>query len=383
MSSGRTLHFYWSQLNPSRITAARELRGLTRKALAEYIGKTASAVTQFESGKIGLDISTFEKLTKVLELPPSFFALNETYSLDLGSCHFRANKNVSQLLRRRAKEYASQVINLFAALERMNVVFPSSTMETTACLSTNPTPIDIENAVTMVRKDWGLGLGPIPNLAQLLESRGAFIVLLPNEFQGIDAFSDWITEERPYIVVVGSSEPSRLQFDYGHELAHLLFHKDAPRGDNKIEIIANTFSGAFLTPFASFRKVCPTRWSYQAFLDVKSKWFLSMQAAMYRAREIGCLSDRSYRNGIFDLRGRGIHKKEPKEFSAPIPSMLVDALQLIIGEITLEELAEDIGVTAQMLEEILQVQMIPQSIIDAFKPIPKKAKVIRFFPQTT
>ena len=381
MGTGRTIHFYWSKLNPQRLTAARELRGLTKKALADSIGKTSSAITQFEAGTSGLDIQTFEAIVDVLQLPPAFFILREGYSLNLGSCHFRAKRDVSQTLRRQAKGYAERVLNIFWALERMGVQFPGSSLPTIQAPS-HYSPGEIDEAAISTRKDWGLGLGPINNMAQLLESKGVFIVLLPNEYKGIDAFSDWPTDERPCIVAVGESKPSRLQFDYGPELAHLLFHKDTPTGERETERIANRFSGAFLMPSATIGKYCPTIWSLRSFLDVKREWYVSIQAAMYRARELGRLSERAHQRGMIFLRERQLHNDEPGEFNSPYPLMLTEALELVAGEITLAELAEDIGLDVVELEKILIVQQVPQTTIEKFKPKPVRAKVTRFSPRS-
>lgn len=376
MGTGRTLHYYWSRFNPQRLTAARELRGLTKKALADCIGKTSSAVTQFEAGANGMDIQTFETIVEALQLPPVFFVLQEGCGLDLGSCHFRAKRDVSQTLRRKALGYANRVLSIFRALENMGVRFPEA--EIAAHEAPEPySPGGMDAVAAQIRKSWGLGLGPIANMAQLLESKGVFIVLLPGEYRGIDAFSDWVADERPCVVAVGDSRPSRLQFDYGHELAHLFFHKDVPTGLRETERAADGFAGAFLMPSATFGAYCPTTWTYRGFLNVKQEWFVSMQAAMYRARELGRLSERSHRSGIISLREMNQHICEPGEFAPPYPSLLADALELVAGEITLAELAEEIGLDARELEGVLLVQQVPQALIDKFKPRPVRARITR------
>ena len=76
MGTGRNLHYYWSRFQPHRLTAARELRGMTKRALAEKIGKSSSALTQFESGINGIDIQTFTDIVSVLELPAAFLPYN-------------------------------------------------------------------------------------------------------------------------------------------------------------------------------------------------------------------------------------------------------------------------------------------------------------------
>jgi hypothetical protein len=133
-------------------------------------------------------------------------------------------------------------------------------------------------------------------------------------------------------------------------------------------------------PAATFGKYCPKYWTKRSFLEVKSKWFVSMQAALYRGRELGGLSDRAYRSGIIHLRGLREHINEPGEFDAPYPEMLTEALELVQEEVTLEELAEDAGLTSSELETILRVQQVPQKTIEKFKPVPAHAKILRFTP---
>ncbi len=69
---GNTSAYHLNMLNSGRISYARELRGLTKKALAEKIQKTPAAVTQYEAG-LKPGVETLLKIAEVLELPLSFF----------------------------------------------------------------------------------------------------------------------------------------------------------------------------------------------------------------------------------------------------------------------------------------------------------------------
>lgn len=48
MSVEKSPHYYHLNLDYKRLSFARELKGLTKKELAERIGKTPSAITQYE-----------------------------------------------------------------------------------------------------------------------------------------------------------------------------------------------------------------------------------------------------------------------------------------------------------------------------------------------
>ena len=65
MKTGRndSPQFAIDRLDPHRITFARELRGLTKKELADKIKKTPSAMSQIERGLIHPDLETFVSIS--------------------------------------------------------------------------------------------------------------------------------------------------------------------------------------------------------------------------------------------------------------------------------------------------------------------------------
>jgi Zn-dependent peptidase ImmA (M78 family) len=174
-----------------------------------------------------------------------------------------------------------------------------------------------------------------------------------------------------------------MQFDHGHELAHLILHMDEAAGDPASERAANHFSGAFLAPAQSFRLDCPRSWNYDRFLELKERWFVSMQAALYRGRQLGLINESSYRWGMVSISSRKERMDEPGEFQKPLPSLLAKALDLLQGEFTLSELAEEVRLSPHELEALLISQHVPQAIIDSCKqsePIKAEPRVL-FFPQ--
>ncbi|MYL82751.1 ImmA/IrrE family metallo-endopeptidase [Desulfovibrio aerotolerans] len=334
--------------------------------MADKIGKTPSAVTQFEAGRSGLDIETFAAVTIALGLPPSYFvARHNDIQVDFGTCHFRANKSVPQGERRRAIQHATNVIQIFRSLEQRGVVFPAPQVPTYAwnCYS----PSEIESLSQTIRRDWGMGNGPILNMAALLETKGVFVVLLPEESAKLHAFSFW-AEDRPCVVVTESVSASHMQFDHGHELLHLILHMDEAAGDPDSERAANHFSGAFLAPLHAFRLECPRKWDHDAFLALKKRWHISMQAALYRARQLQIVKESSFRWGMVDLSSRNERHDEPGEFEKPLPSLLSKALEIVQGEFFLDDLSEEIGLASHEVEHLLQSQHVPQNLIDYFKP---------------
>jgi Predicted Zn peptidase len=364
-----SLHSYYSDLDFKRITQARERKGMTKKKLAELIGKKASAVTQFESGKSGIAFETFQRLVEALEIPPAYLTHRVVNSpeIPLGQCHFRANRNVSMSERTKAKRYAEDILGVYAALERRGIEFPEIAFSQLDGEQLSEPQMEAYSA--QVRAELGLGLGPIPNMADLIESVGIRIVLLPTECAKLDAFACWV-EGVPCIMVAGNSPSSRLQFDYAHEFKHLLCDEDEIPDDPLLERAANRFASSFLMPKQTFLSDCPSRFSIDVFISLKSHWSVSIKAALYRARQLGVISERTFTNAYISLSKKGYSKEEPGEefLEAPYPQLLGQALDLLAGEITLAEIADELALSEEHLEGLLSEQGVPQTILRKLSP---------------
>lgn len=375
MDRNQPLHYYYERLDPAQITVAREKKGLTKKKLAELIGKGPSAVTQFENGKSGIAFETFCKLIEALGVSPKFLAKSEKpfSRIRMETCHFRANRAVPQTERVRAIRYAEDVLKIYCVLENRGIAFPEISIPVHS--GAQLTERQMEQYALSVRSFLGLGLGPIQNMAELLESVGIRIVLLPMQCAKMDACSTWFNGT-PCIMVDSNSPNSRMQFDYGHEFAHLLLHEDHVPGDLLLERVANRFASAFLLPQASFFKDCPDRYRLGPFLSVKKHWQVSIKAAIYRARQLGKMTERNYTNALIGLSKQGYNKEEPGEeyIISPIPTMLREALELLSTELTINEIAEEIDLSLDETFSILREQRVPDALIEKMTISEKKQR---------
>jgi Zn-dependent peptidase ImmA (M78 family)/DNA-binding XRE family transcriptional regulator len=352
-------HVYLQNFNPARLTHARELRGLTKKALAEQVGKTPSALTQYESGGVKPELATFNALALALGVPPAFFAKQEHHGVGIEDCHFRAKRNVSQALRREGYRYGIEASSFFSFFERQGVLFPEVNVPRG---DDERLPHKVEQIANDVRRHWGMGDGPIHNLLNILEAKGIFIVLLPGDTGGIDAFSFWLNE-RPYIFLSMNVPASRLNFDLAHELAHLVMHDGIETGDSETENAAHRFASAFLAPAKSFSRECSSRWNYEIFSDLKKRWRISKQAALFRARQLNIISESSFRWGMIDLGKRNERTTEKDEFSKSYPLLFRQAIDVLDGTLTLQEMSDDLGVYPSAVERFFADQYVPNETI--------------------
>lgn len=349
------LHF-----EPAQLSRAREIRGLTKTALAQAIDKTPSAITQFEGGASRPDAETLARLALYLGFPVGFFARKPlTRPIDLEACNFRSLRSVSQYQRRQAIRIGELVHELASVLAQEGVIFPPEILSQAKADTAIVGADDIEKLAVAVRQSWGLGLGPIPHPFRHLESRGVRILPLAGACEGVDAFSFW-HEQTPYLLLAMRKTASRAHFDAAHELGHLLMHEDVSPANPDVERQADHFASAFLMPRETFFRECPRRWDLPVFKELKARWRVSIRALLYRAHKLGALSTASYRRACIDLNRRYGAHAEPGEWALDRPQVLLQALELVRGELPLAYLAERLALSAPHLRELIALLRMDQ-----------------------
>jgi Zn-dependent peptidase ImmA (M78 family) len=215
---------------------------------------------------------------------------------------------------------------------------------------------EIESIAEECRRAWGLGLGPISNVVGLLETNG--IAVCRSEMTGhkIEAFSFW-NGTRPFIFLASDKESAvRARFDAAHELGHLILHKwvgpeelEDTKNLKLIEAEANRFAGAFLLPRKSFPNEIYTS-RLDAFLDLKKRWKVAIQAMIYRCKNLGIFDDAQITNLYKQISFRKWKTKEPYDDIIPFeqPKLLKRAAEAILesGKKQGEEIVADIRINA-------------------------------------
>lgn len=338
---------------PVQLTRARELRCLTKTALAAMVDKTPSAISQFESqsSNVRPDDRTLARLALALAVPVGFFARAPMVGrVALDDCHFRSMRSVGQAQRRQALRVGELLQELARILEDEGIRLPEDRV--TPLRQSVRTPDEIERLAYAVREDWGLGLGPIPSVIPLLEANGVRVFPLTSVCAGVDAFSTWY-DQTPLAMLVLSKPASRVHFDGAHELGHLLMHEDVVPADPQTEKEANLFASAFLLPRKTFIAECPDRWSLRTFIALKKRWHVSVQALVYRAHQLGKLSTASYRRAFAELNRKKLRQHEGGEWQLHRPSALRKGIDLLGEEISHRELASRLALHESHLAELL------------------------------
>ncbi len=336
---------------PDRLRLGREIRGLTRAALARKIEVSASAVSQFELGRARPEAGTVGRIALALMLPVSFFATATRVSeVSLECCHFRSLRSATQRSRRRLTSQGTLLYEFVDVVEKYVELPHDRVRDLARCVATEE---DIERCAASVRKEWGLGSGPIPNMVQLLESRGCIVYPISHGSKKVDAFSFWRKNRSFIFLILDKGSTSRSRFDAAHELGHLIMHADARPGDAVLEREANRFASAFLLPRESFGRESPTRLDWGHLRELKERWKVSIAAILHRAFKLGRISVYSYRRGFVHLNRTNQRKNEPCEPPYEAPTALVSALRLVERSGLLGSVLDEMGIDRVRFDAIL------------------------------
>ncbi len=350
--------------DPARLTQARRLAELTKRAVAEEVGVSPAAVGQWESGVTAPRPDHVARLAGLLDVPPGFLAAGRRYvRLDVADAHFRSLRATPAALRAKAITFTEQVWEVTYALER-RVQLPPVELPGFAGGEVQPGDYagDPVAAAQHLRRHWGLDPGPIPHLVRTMERHGLIVTLVP--FAGaatktIDAFS---TSHLPRPVVVltpdRANDVFRHRFTAAHELGHLLLHADTAPGDPIQERQADAFAAEFLTPSAEIVPQLPARLELHELDRLGRAWGVAIDSLIYRCHEVGRISDATYRRAfqrLNQLRNVGLFPTEAVDgYPGEIPVLLSKAYAVAERHgLTLTELADELKLTLPRLRLLL------------------------------
>lgn len=193
---------------------------------------------------------------------------------------------------------------------------------------------EVEDVALDLRQGWDLGLAPIESLVEVLEDRGIKIGLA-GAHRDFDALTFWVDDSIPVIVVRRDLPGDRQRFNLAHELGHLVLE---PVEDVDAEKVAYRFAAAFLVPEPVVRFELGDRRKTLSLHELhllKHKYGLSMQAWIYRAKDLGILSESSAKRLFGEFRRQAWHLREPGD---QIPPEEPERMKRLV----LRALAEDI-----------------------------------------
>lgn len=346
-----------SIFDPQRLRIARQLRKLSRAALAEMVEVSPAAVGQWEAGDTRPRAQTLVEVAGALRFPVAYFATSgrQLPSLDTDASFFRSLRRSRQIDRESAMAQAALIAELVEVIERHAALppldIPEHPVERDASVD------EIDAAAWTVRERWQLDDEPIADVAREIERHGAVAARLSLAEDGIDAFS-WPAPDRPVVILgMDKGDKARSRFDAAHELGHLVMHRAFPAaGDQDLEKQANRFASVFLLPPDRLRAEWPEgRLTWRELMHLKQRWQMSLAALLYRARQDDLISATTYESAVKYMSRAGWRKVEPGDLGPPErPRLLRRAAEILEeGGIDSETLAAEAHLPIEEVREYL------------------------------
>ncbi|CAN5500096.1 XRE family transcriptional regulator [soil metagenome] len=309
---------------------------MTATQLAELLGISRNAISQYETGKNSPSPEKFAAVADQLNMPMAYF-LRTPQPQREGKVFYRSMSSATKAARARAERKYAWIREITTCLSKY-VDFPATNLPDWP-MPDDPAKLtddEIEGYAATLRSFWGLGKGPISDVVCLLENNGIIVSRLALDAATLDGFSEWVDEDRRAYIVLASDKDAavRSRFDAAHELAHLILHRNVDKkdiGQNErhklIEHQAHRFAGAFLLPEDSFRKelLYP---SLDVFRTMKAKWYVSIGMMIVRCSDLGIIDENDKRRFWMSMSSRGWRKQEPldDELLSEQPRLLREAI---------------------------------------------------------
>ena len=375
-------------LIPERLTEARQAARLTQTELASRIGVTRQSVSAYELGEKTPEAAVLSKIAKELDQPINHFTKLSRATFGKQSANFFRKKGADTKRRNIAcAVYAQWFANTAFAFDAI-ANYPAVDLpqfEPRNVEGHSYQESEIEEIAEKVRIHFGLGLGPISNVLRLLETKGVIVCRYVLQGEKIEAFSFW-SGDRPFIFLSSDKlSAARARFDIAHELFHLCAHRwvgeeelDDELKLKQIESEADYFAGAFLLPKRTFpNEVYSSR--AESFIDLKSRWKVSIQAMAYRCKTLGLFDDRQITNIYKQISFKKWRTSEPLDdgfrgyrpipFEEPMLLKKVAEAVLQSGRYDVDKLRADLALSDTFLEQLLGISLSENIVpIEPFVP---------------
>ncbi|MFS0788646.1 XRE family transcriptional regulator [Shouchella sp. 1P09AA] len=358
----------------NNLTNIRMLFGFSINELADHVMVSSHRIWQLECNYV---VPTFEELSRfsdLFEVRRKYFIKEDFLKTEV-EANLIAYRSETIGDRFHVVEEAKHLAFIDALLQPIEsyVIMPQSTIVSLRDYVINLTnqkydKITIDELIKEIaehsRKFLGLNKGNNNQLLYLLENSG-IIILEKSVGEGADAYSTWINEERPIIMLGNQKRVNvRRNFDLAHELGHLLLHymKDVRTHDkkreNKLEQEANLFAGYFLLPeqeftydFLELKSVT----NPDSYLSLKEKWQVSIQAIAYRANKLGLLEYDKYRRFNIAINRKGYKKQEPLDDKIALvrPARVKSLFDMVFShELSLNDFLRDLNIELGFLTRV-------------------------------
>jgi len=344
-----------------RLKQLRLARGMSLDALAAEMGGivTKQALSKYEKEKARPSPVVLNRLASALGVKSAHLWSEPTIRVE-----FIAYRKGAGLLKREQETVESLVTQTLEDrihLQELTNKFDGSKLPVRALCAN--TVEDAEHAAEALRIQWNLGTDPIASVTDVLEDNCIHVLEVDasEKFDGSAAVAHPVGEERVVaaaIVTRRGVPGGRQRLNLSHELGHLVLCVPQDVDEEKM---AFRFGSAFLAPAQTvYREVGSSRSFIRSdeLLLLKRRFGMSVQALLYRLRDLRIISDSHYTWWCKGINRMGWRKEEPFEL-APEKSkwLLQNTLRALSeGLLTTDEAKSLLGKTMERQEPLSLIE---------------------------
>jgi Zn-dependent peptidase ImmA (M78 family) len=322
--------------NHKMLTLAREARGLTQTELSKRTSTDQGNLSKIEQGILKPSQDVIDKYVVELNFPESFFYQQENKT-PISDFFYR--KRVSLPAKDKLRlEAQIDIIRLLYDKLLKSVEIPHARFPSVG-INRNFKPADI---ALLAREFYSASRGPIRELVSLLERNGIVIVYIDIASEKFDGMTVYTDSNFPMIFLNKNMPNDRKRFTLAHELGHQIMHfpfryefdlyDRLEKDPNTLEKEADTFASEFLLPERDCRNELFSL-TYQKLADLKLYWKVSKKAIIYKAKTIGNIDERKYKNLLIELSRHGERIKESFDVDLDEPKIFKQILKSYTEEL--------------------------------------------------
>jgi Zn-dependent peptidase ImmA (M78 family)/DNA-binding XRE family transcriptional regulator len=328
-----------------RLKQLRLARGLSLDELAANMGGivTKQALSKYELDTAQPTLVVLNKLAAALGVKASYFWSEPSVNVE-----FVAYRRKSSLPKREQEKVQSLVVRTLEERLRIQSFTEQSDEQEIPVKHWKLKKLeDAEDAASKLREMWDLGTDPISSLVGILETHWIQVIEIEadDRFDGISA----IASDRGEKAIIGAAVVTRRgvpgerqRLNLAHELGHLVLKLTDTIDEEKA---AFRFGAAFLAPADALRSAVGSRRTVvqtEELLLLKKRYGMSIQALLFRLRDLGIITESHYKQWCIDVNRLGWRKKEPGEMPPEQPQWFrQQVLRLLTEGVITQEAAEE------------------------------------------
>lgn len=300
-----------------RLRLARKKAGLSMQGLAERVtpSVSAQAISKYEADKMMPSSAVLVGLAKALGVSLDFLVGGQVEALS--GVEFRKHSGTSAQDRAQAEAIVIEKLEDYLSIEHILDLAPPPDPFAKLVTDRVENFEVIDGIARDLRREWKLGIDPIPSMAALLEDKGIKVIEadLPERFDGLacDVQRGGDRPDTEVVVVSSRTNIERKRFNLAHELAHRVI-RSTNNADIPVEKAMNRFAGAFLVPTEHLVEEAGAHrhgMTYHEIVRLKRFYGVSAAAMLMRLGQVGVLPQPVIEYA-FRTYGRSWRTQEPE-----------------------------------------------------------------------